>query len=112
MGVLLVQVDSHPFDLDKMLFMDWRDSHLRSDKELREGNAKLPTFLYAMPFSANHIFLGSILCSVLMFATMFMCGRLMHVTCCHEVYNERMIKNTKNFNIFKCWEYHTVDVRQ
>lgn len=62
-GVLLVQVDSHPFDLDKMLFMDWRDSHLRSDKELREGNAKLPTFLYAMPFSANHIFLGSILCS-------------------------------------------------
>jgi len=54
---IVAEVDSHPFDLDKMLFMDWRDSHLRSDKELREGNAKLPTFLYAMPFSANHIFL-------------------------------------------------------
>jgi lycopene beta-cyclase len=53
-----LQVDGHPFDLDKMLFMDWRDSHLRSDKALMEGNSKLPTFLYAMPFSANRIFLG------------------------------------------------------
>lgn len=55
---LLLQVDSHPFDVNKMLFMDWRDSHLHGHKELMEANSKLPTFLYAMPFSANHIFLG------------------------------------------------------
>jgi lycopene beta-cyclase len=55
---IVAEVDGHPFDLDKMLFMDWRDSHLRSDKALMEGNSKLPTFLYAMPFSANRIFLG------------------------------------------------------
>ncbi|CAK9231967.1 unnamed protein product [Sphagnum troendelagicum] len=54
---IVAEVDGHPFDLDKMLFMDWRDSHLRSDKALMEGNSKLPTFLYAMPFSANRIFL-------------------------------------------------------
>lgn len=55
---IVAEVDSHPFDVDKMLFMDWRDSHLRGSRELMEGNLKLPTFLYAMPFSANHIFLG------------------------------------------------------
>ncbi|KAG0631980.1 hypothetical protein M758_1G295900 [Ceratodon purpureus] len=54
---IVAEVDSHPFDVDKMLFMDWRDSHLEGDKQLKEGNLKLPTFLYAMPFSANHIFL-------------------------------------------------------
>lgn len=32
---------------------DWRDDHLANLPELREGNAKLPTFLYAMPFSEN-----------------------------------------------------------
>ncbi|KAG0581182.1 hypothetical protein KC19_4G230600 [Ceratodon purpureus] len=54
---IVAEVDSHPFDVNKMLFMDWRDSHLQGDKQLMEGNLKLPTFLYAMPFSANHIFL-------------------------------------------------------
>jgi lycopene beta-cyclase len=57
-------VDSHPFDVNKMLFMDWRDSHLQGDKLLMEGNLKLPTFLYAMPFSANHIFLGQFTCCI------------------------------------------------
>ncbi|XP_073389043.1 lycopene beta cyclase, chloroplastic isoform X1 [Physcomitrium patens] len=54
---IVAEVDSHPFDVDKMLFMDWRDSHLHGDKLLMDGNLELPTFLYAMPFSANHIFL-------------------------------------------------------
>jgi len=54
---IVAEVDSHPFDVNKMLFMDWRDSHLHGNKELMEANSKLPTFLYAMPFSANHIFL-------------------------------------------------------
>ncbi|CAI9765635.1 unnamed protein product [Fraxinus pennsylvanica] len=37
--------------------MDWRDSHLNNNKELKERNSKIPTFLYAMPFSSKRIFL-------------------------------------------------------
>ncbi|KAJ4798898.1 Lycopene beta-cyclase [Rhynchospora pubera] len=54
---ILAEVEEHPFDLDKMVFMDWRDSHLAGSPELQARNAKIPTFLYAMPFSANRIFL-------------------------------------------------------
>ncbi|GFP80862.1 lycopene beta cyclase chloroplastic [Phtheirospermum japonicum] len=54
---ILAEVDEHPFDTDKMVFMDWRDSHLDNNKELKERNRKIPTFLYAMPFSSNRIFL-------------------------------------------------------
>nr|AAX19899.1 lycopene cyclase [Salicornia europaea] len=54
---ILAEVEGHPFDVDKMLFMDWRDSHLVDNKELRGRNSKIPTFLYAMPFSSNRIFL-------------------------------------------------------
>ncbi|XP_010552967.1 PREDICTED: lycopene beta cyclase, chloroplastic-like [Tarenaya hassleriana] len=54
---IMAEVDGHPFDVDKMLFMDWRDSHLGNSSELKERNRRLPTFLYAMPFSSNHIFL-------------------------------------------------------
>jgi lycopene beta-cyclase len=39
-----------------MLFMDWRDSHLQTVADLRENNDKLPTFLYAMPFSKTRVF--------------------------------------------------------
>jgi hypothetical protein len=48
---IVAEVESHPFDIDTMLFMDWRDNHLAGTPELAERNAKLPTFLYAMPFS-------------------------------------------------------------
>ncbi|XP_027349790.1 lycopene beta cyclase, chloroplastic [Abrus precatorius] len=54
---ILAEVDEHPFDIDKMLFMDWRDSHLDNDKELKQRNSRIPTFLYAMPFSSTKIFL-------------------------------------------------------
>ncbi|XP_027083400.1 neoxanthin synthase, chloroplastic-like [Coffea arabica] len=54
---ILAEVDNHPFDLDKMVLMDWRDSHLGSEPDLRKDNSKIPTFLYAMPFSSNLIFL-------------------------------------------------------
>ncbi|KAH9649053.1 Lycopene beta cyclase [Citrus sinensis] len=54
---ILAEVEEHPFDLDKMVFMDWRDSHLNNNSELKEANSKIPTFLYAMPFSSNRIFL-------------------------------------------------------
>ncbi|KAF9593615.1 hypothetical protein IFM89_024299 [Coptis chinensis] len=54
---ILAEVEEHPFDLDKMVLMDWRDSHLGNEPYLREGNKKLPTFLYAMPFNSNLVFL-------------------------------------------------------
>lgn len=54
---IVAEVDQHPFDVDKMVFMDWRDSHLNDNLELKERNSKIPTFLYAMPFSSNRIFL-------------------------------------------------------
>ncbi|KAJ8770440.1 hypothetical protein K2173_017931 [Erythroxylum novogranatense] len=54
---ILAEVEDHPFDIDKMVFMDWRDSHLNINLDLKERNSKIPTFLYAMPFSANRIFL-------------------------------------------------------
>ncbi|KAL9272224.1 Lycopene beta cyclase, chloroplastic-like protein [Drosera capensis] len=54
---IIAEVDGHPFEVDKMVFMDWRDSHLRNNKDLKERNSRIPTFLYAMPFSSNQIFL-------------------------------------------------------
>ncbi|KAK9805848.1 hypothetical protein WJX73_007733 [Symbiochloris irregularis] len=54
---IIAEVDSHPFDLDSMLFMDWRDEHTADDPEMREANRRTPSFLYAMPFSADRVFL-------------------------------------------------------
>ncbi|XP_077218896.1 lycopene cyclase [Tasmannia lanceolata] len=54
---ILAEVEEHPFELDKMVFMDWRDSHLNNKRILKEKNCRIPTFLYAMPFSKNRIFL-------------------------------------------------------
>lgn len=54
---ITVEVESHPFDVNAMLFMDWRDDHLANDPEMRARNAALPTFLYAMPFSPTKVFL-------------------------------------------------------
>lgn len=54
---ILAEVEEHPFDNNKMVFMDWRDSHLKNNKELQDRNRKIPTFLYAMPFSSQRIFL-------------------------------------------------------
>ncbi|XVE90354.1 hypothetical protein DITRI_Ditri20bG0070700 [Diplodiscus trichospermus] len=55
---ILAKVEEHPFDVNKMVFMDWRDSYLIKSKELRERNSRIPTFLYVMPFSSDRIFLG------------------------------------------------------
>lgn len=92
---ITVEVESHPFDNNAMLFMDWRDDHLEKYPELKANNDKyalifliyccnmsmhtclsvhslpnqspcteylfhycrLPTFLYAMPFSSTKVFL-------------------------------------------------------
>nr|WJE87832.1 lycopene beta-cyclase [Chlorella sorokiniana] len=54
---ITVEVESHPFDCGTMLFMDWRDDHLDASPDVKARNEKLPTFLYAMPFSPTKIFL-------------------------------------------------------
>lgn len=54
---IVAEVESHPFDLDTMVFMDWRDSHLKPGSTLHKNNAELPTFLYAMPLSPTLVFL-------------------------------------------------------
>lgn len=41
---ILAEVETHPFDLDKMVFMDWRDSHLGNEPYLRASNSRFPTF--------------------------------------------------------------------
>lgn len=52
----MAKVESHPFDEDAMLFMDWRDDYAANDPELFKRATDLPTFLYAMPFSKTLIF--------------------------------------------------------
>ncbi|WOG94930.1 hypothetical protein DCAR_0314227 [Daucus carota subsp. sativus] len=54
---IVTEVEEHPFDVNKMIFTDWRDSHLNGNTELKKRNSKIPTFLYAMPFSSDRIFL-------------------------------------------------------
>ena len=58
---ILAEVEEHPFDVDKMVFMDQRDSNLNNNVELKERNCRIPTFLYAIPFSFDMIliFLGN-----------------------------------------------------
>ncbi|KAM0940393.1 putative isomerase [Dioscorea sansibarensis] len=54
---ILAEVERHPFELDKMMLMDWRDDHLGNEPYLRARNEITPTFLYAMPLSSDLIFL-------------------------------------------------------
>lgn len=34
----MCDVESHPFDLDTMLFMDWRDDHTADNPDMRASN--------------------------------------------------------------------------
>ncbi|GAQ85842.1 lycopene beta cyclase [Klebsormidium nitens] len=54
---VLAEVKSHPLEQDAMLFMDWRDTHLDPDPQMKQRNKELPTFLYAMPLTPTKIFL-------------------------------------------------------
>lgn len=55
LSVSLTEVESHPFPLDTMLFMDWRDDHLTPGTDMQAANTATPTFLYAMPFTATKV---------------------------------------------------------
>ena len=35
---IIAEVESHPFDRDTMLFMDWRDDHTASDPQMQAAN--------------------------------------------------------------------------
>lgn len=37
---IVVEVESHPFDVDTMLFMDWRDDHLDGSPDVKARNAQ------------------------------------------------------------------------
>jgi hypothetical protein len=37
---IVAEVESHPFDIDAMLFMDWRDDHLDKYPDVKERNSK------------------------------------------------------------------------
>ena len=53
----IATVESHPFNKDAMLFMDWRDDYAQDDPAFFRRISDLPSFLYAMPFSETEIFL-------------------------------------------------------
>ncbi len=35
---IMAEVESHPFDVDTMLFMDWRDEHTSGNPAMQEAN--------------------------------------------------------------------------
>ena len=51
-----IEVDQHPFDINEMLFMDWRSDYVQGDKNLLKNIKKVPSFLYVMPLSETVIF--------------------------------------------------------
>lgn len=46
-----LQVESHPFDLDTMLFMDWRDDHTQGNPSMQVGVRPLRLYLCLNPVS-------------------------------------------------------------
>ena len=58
---ILAEVEEHPFDVGKMVFMDQRDSNLNNNVELKQRSCRIPAFLYAIPFCSDRIliFLGN-----------------------------------------------------
>jgi lycopene cyclase-like protein len=52
----LLEVEAHPFDLDKLVLMDYRDACGAGDVEAARRNERFPSFMYVMPLSATEIF--------------------------------------------------------
>ncbi|KAG8367861.1 hypothetical protein BUALT_Bualt16G0116600 [Buddleja alternifolia] len=51
LGDVRTEIESHPFDVNnKMVFMDWKDSHVNGNKEVKGRNKSIATFPYAIPF--------------------------------------------------------------
>ena len=52
----LLKVEQHPFPLDRLVLMDYRDEYIGDDQEMRKRNERFPTFMYVMPISPTEIF--------------------------------------------------------
>ena len=52
----LLRVEKHPFPLDKLVLMDYRDEYIGDDNDMRKRNERFPTFMYVMPISDTEIF--------------------------------------------------------
>ena len=55
----MCDVESHPFDLDTMLFMDWRDDHTQGHPKMRASNQVLHAssiHLLALQSQAGQLF--------------------------------------------------------
>ena len=52
----LLKVEKHPFPLDKLVLMDYRDEYIGDDAAMRSRNERFPTFMYVMPISDTEIF--------------------------------------------------------
>ena len=52
----LLRVEKHPFPLDKLVLMDYRDEYIGDDAAMRSRNERFPTFMYVMPISDTEIF--------------------------------------------------------
>ncbi|KAG8362714.1 hypothetical protein BUALT_BualtUnG0048400 [Buddleja alternifolia] len=51
LGDVRTEIESHPFDVNnKMVFMDWKDSHVNGNKEVKGRNKSIATFPYVIPF--------------------------------------------------------------
>lgn len=50
-------VEGHPFPLDEMLLMDFRDDHMQGDVADAAASSAAPTFLYVFPTDSNRVFL-------------------------------------------------------
>lgn len=50
-------VEGHPFPLDEMLLMDFRDDHMQGDAADVAASSAAPTFLYVFPTDSNRVFL-------------------------------------------------------
>ncbi len=52
----LVRVDGHPWSPGEMVLMDWRRLRSAGAQDLTGDLEAAPTFLYALPFDAEHVF--------------------------------------------------------
>ena len=55
-GALVEVPGGHPFPLDRLVLMDYRDSYLGDDAAARARNDRFPSFMYVMPMSDTRIF--------------------------------------------------------
>mmetsp|Transcript_28958 Transcript_28958/g.93672 ORF Transcript_28958/g.93672 Transcript_28958/m.93672 type:complete len:307 (+) Transcript_28958:10-930(+) len=55
-GALLDVPGGHPFPLDKLVLMDYRDGYLGDDAAAVKRNERFPSFMYVMPLSERKIF--------------------------------------------------------